>query len=76
MKQEKIETPSCLAAITVGRDHISTREFARALGKASGYIHKLHSRNGEAYGVRPIKVGRDLLWPVVAVAAILTGGAK
>lgn len=76
MKQNCVEIPSALAAVAAGRDHISTREFAHAFGKAAGHVRKLHSVNGEAYGIRPLKVGRDLLWPVVAVAMVLTGAEK
>lgn len=74
MKQH-VEIPSALAAIAAGRDNINTREFAYSIGKAPSTIRKVYSSNGEAYGVRPLKVGRDLLWPVVDVALML-GGAQ
>lgn len=72
MKQN-VEIPSALAALAAGRDNISTREFAYSIGKAASTIRKRYHFNGEAYGVRPLKVGRDLLWPVVDVALMLRG---
>ena len=76
MNRNEIALPHGLAAVADGRDHINTREFARAIGKAASQIRKLHHLDGAAYGIRPLKIGRDLLWPVVAVATLLAGGAK
>lgn len=76
MNRNEIAIPDGLAAVAAGRDHISTREFACAVGKAASQIRKLHHLDGAAYGIRPLKIGRDLLWPVVAVATLLAGGAK
>lgn len=72
----QIEIPEALAAIAKGRDHIRTDEFAYALNKAKQTIRKEHCLTGEAYGIRPIKVGNTLLWPVAPTAALLRGGAK
>jgi hypothetical protein len=70
------EIPEALAAIAAGRDHIRTDEFARAFSKAPQTIRKTFCLTGECYGIRPIKVGNSLLWPVVPTAALLCGGAK
>lgn len=68
------DLPTALAAIAAGRDHINTAEFARAINKAEQTIRKLHCLTGEAYGIRPVKVGNRLLFPVLATAALLNGG--
>jgi hypothetical protein len=69
----KVILPSALAEIAAGRDHIRTAEFSRAVSKADQTVRKLHCLKGECFGIRPIKIGRDLLWPVAAIAALLNG---
>ena len=66
--------PAVLAAIAAGRDHIQTAEFARAANRASQTIRKNYCLTGQCFGIRPIKFGNRLLWPVEAVAALLNGG--
>ena len=66
--------PRALAAIAAGRDHIATAEYAHAIDRSQQTIRKLHCLTGEVYGIRPVKVGNRLLWPVVQVAALLNGG--
>lgn len=68
--------PNNLALLAGGRDLISTPEFALVLGKSTRCIRTLHWRNGSAFGIRPIKIGRTLRWPVLEVAKVLSGGAK
>ena len=68
-----ISVPPALAAITNGRDHILTEEFAKVTSRASQTIRKNYCFTGECFGIRPIKVGNRLLWPVVSIAALLTG---
>lgn len=65
--------PRALAEIAAGRDHILTREFAKAVSKAPQTILKNHCLKGGYFGVRPVKIGRDLLWPVAEIAALLNG---
>jgi hypothetical protein len=65
---------SALAQVAQGRDHINTAEFARTTDKAPQTIRKNYCLTGECYGIRPIKVGNSLLWPVAAVAVLLSGG--
>ena len=67
--------PAALAATTQGRDHILTAEMGQAIGKASQTIRKLHCLQGAVYGVRPVKIGNRLLWPVADIAALLNGEA-
>lgn len=70
-------TPPALAEIAAGRDHIQTAEFARAASRASQTIRKNYCLTGECFGIRPVKFGNRLLWPVAEIAALLNGeGAK
>ncbi len=62
-----------LARIAQGRDHFQTGEFAKAICKAAQTIRKNYCLTGEAYGIRPVKVGNRLLWPVQEIAALLNG---
>lgn len=72
--QTTFTLPAVLANIAAGRDHIQTAEFARATNRASQTIRKNYCLTGECFGIRPIKFGNRLLWPVVGVAALLAGG--
>ena len=65
--------PVALAAIAAGRDHIDTPEFAHATHAAPQTVRKNHCLTGECFGIRPVKVGNRLLWPVAQVAALLAG---
>lgn len=66
--------PPALAAIAADRDHIQTAEYAQAVSRAAQTIRKNYCQTGECFGIRPVKVGNRLLWPVAEVAALLTGG--
>ena len=66
--------PSALATIAAGRDHINTREYAHATDRACQTIRKNYCLNGECFGIRPVKFGNRLLWPVAQIAALLAGG--
>lgn len=67
--------PAALAAATQGRDLVTTAEFAKAIGKASQTIRKLHCLQGAVYGVRPVKIGNRLMWRVSDIARLLNEGA-
>jgi hypothetical protein len=67
--------PPELAAIAAGRDHIRTDEFSKATTAACQTIRKNYCLTGECFGIRPVKVGKHLLWPVADVAALLNGAA-
>jgi len=69
----KFAVPSALAIIAEGRDHIQTVEFARATNRSSQTIRKNYCLTGECYGIRPVKFGNRLHWPVAVVAALLSG---
>jgi hypothetical protein len=63
-----------LSRVAHNRDHISTNEFAQSITRASQTIRKNYCLTGEAFGIRPIKIGRRLLWPVRDIAQLLIGG--
>jgi hypothetical protein len=71
----KAEIPEALAAIAAGRDHIQTAEYAHAANRASQTIRKNYCLTGECFGIRPVKFGNRLLWPVADIAKLLHGGA-
>jgi hypothetical protein len=67
------ELPSGLHKLAAGRDLISTDEYATVINKASQTVRKTYCLTGEAFGIRPIKVGNRLLWNVEDVAKVLRG---
>lgn len=71
----RTELPPALAEIAAGRDHIQTAEFARAANRATQTIRKNYCLTGECFGIRPVKFGNRLLWPVSDIAALLSGSA-
>lgn len=60
-----------LAALAAGRDHIKTQEFARLLSKEPQTLRKNYCQKGACFGIRPLKVGSHLLWPVAEIASLL-----
>jgi hypothetical protein len=66
--------PPALAAIAQGRDHLTTAEFARAIGRKENTVRKLLCQRKQCYGIVPVKFGNKLLWPVDAVATLLLQG--
>jgi hypothetical protein len=71
-----IQMPPALAAVAQGRDHIKTAEFAHAMSRASQTILKNHCLTGECFGIRPVKSGKLLLWPVANIAELLNGNSQ
>ena len=71
--QVHITLPPALAEIARGRDHVLTPEYGRAIGRAAQTIRKEFCEKGEAYGLRPVKIGGRLLWSVSEIAALLRG---
>ena len=71
----KTSIPVGLASIAGNRDLITTAELATTLSKATQTIRKNYSLTGEAYGIRPTKVGNRLLWSVEKIAALLKGAS-
>lgn len=58
---------------TAGRPHAFTEEFAYLIGKAPQTIRKNYSQTGSCFGIKPLKLGNRLLWPVDAIARLLGG---
>jgi hypothetical protein len=65
--------PPGLSAIAGNRDLITTPEFAQVFNVASQTVRKNFSLTGEAYGIRPTKIGNRLLWSVAKIAEKLRG---
>ena len=55
---------------------LKTEQFAQSVGRAPQTIRALHCATGEAFGVKPIKIGRLLMWPADQVDALLSGNAQ
>ena len=66
--------PVGLASIAGHRDLITTIELAQTLNVAAQTVRKNYCLTGYAYGIRPVKIGNRLLWPVEKVAAVILGG--
>lgn len=71
--QSNTGLPLALATIAAGRDYIQTAEFAHAANRASQTIRKNYCLTGACFGIRSVKFGNRLLWPVSEIAALLTG---
>jgi hypothetical protein len=72
-EEQAYSLPPALAAIAAGRDHILTEEFAKATGCRNQTVRKNVCLRGECFGVRPLKCGNRLLWPLTQIAALLNG---
>ena len=60
-----------LAELAQGRDHITTSELAGLVCLKAASVRKVYQTTGTFCGVRPVILGRALLWPAVDVARIL-----
>jgi hypothetical protein len=67
------QIPRGLLAIAGQRDLITTPEFAQIFNVQPQTVRKNYCLTGEAYGIRPVKIGNRLLWSVVKVAEKLQG---
>ena len=70
---EVTNLPPGLSAIAGNRDLITTPEIAQVFNVASQTVRKNYSLTGEAYGIRPTKIGNRLLWSVAQIAEKLRG---
>lgn len=74
MTVKKKPMPKALAEIALGRDYITTREFAKTVNRREETIRKNYHLYGHTYGIRPLKIGGGpLSWPVDRIAALLNG---
>jgi len=71
-----VPTPSYLAETATKTDHLRTDELARVLRRASQTIRKANSQTGHYLGIRPVKLGNRLLWPIAEVAKLLGGAVR
>jgi hypothetical protein len=67
------QIPQGLLAVAGSRDLITTPEFAQVFNVQPQTVRKNYCLNGEAYGIRPTKIGNRLLWSVARVAERLRG---
>ena len=67
------EIPQGLASIAKGRDNILTYELGIVTNTASQTIRKHLCQTGSFHGVKPIKIGGRLQFPVTEVAKLLLG---
>jgi hypothetical protein len=74
--QKSQSFPPALTLTAAGRDHILTEEFAKVASRAAQTIRKNYCTTGACFGIRPIKVGNRLLWPVAQIAALLNGESR
>jgi hypothetical protein len=63
-----------LSKIAANRDLLSTDEYATQIGRAPQTIRKNHSQTGEAFGIRPVKIGNRLMWRISDVTKLIEGG--
>lgn len=68
--------PAQLAEISKGRDHIQTDEIATVTNHRPQTVRKSYCMTGAYFGIRPLKLGNRLLWPVADIAKLLNGGAQ
>ena len=52
------QIPQGLLAVACGRDLITTPEFAQVFNVRPQTVRKNYCLTGEAYGIRPTKIGR------------------
>ena len=64
-----------LVRIAAGRDHLNTREYGRAINRDPQTIRKNYCLTGQCFGIRPVKIGNRLMWPVAEIAKLLNGEA-
>jgi hypothetical protein len=64
--------PANLGGVPSDRVYLSTLEFAKLVNCRSNSIRNKYSSAGEYNGIRPIKFGGRLLWPVAEIEERLT----
>ncbi len=62
-----------LRQMTGGRPLANTAELGQVSGTAPQTIRRNHSERGEFLGLRPIKIGNRLFWPLTDIARVLSG---
>jgi hypothetical protein len=67
------QIPQGLLGVAGSRDLITTPEFAQVFNVKPQTVRKNYCLTGEAYGIRPTKIGNRLLWSVARVVEKLQG---
>lgn len=73
---QNVSIPHNLAELAKGRDHIQTNEIATVTNHRPQTVRKSYCMTGAYLGIRPLKLGNRLLWPVADIAKLLNGGAQ
>lgn len=74
-KYSQNRIPKGLSVVAGNRDLITTPEFAQVFNVQPQTVRKNYCLTGQAYGIRPVKIGSRLLWSVVQIAQKLKGAA-
>ncbi len=69
------EIPEGLANIAKGRDNILTHEVSLVTNIATQTIRKYLCQTGSFHGIKPIKIGGRLQFPVNQIAKLIRGDA-
>ena len=69
------DIPEGLARLANGRDNILTHELGLATNTATQTIRKHLCQTGSFHGIKPIKIGGRLQFPVGEVARLVRGDA-
>ena len=62
-----------LYRIAQGRDYLPTPDFAKTFSKSPSTVRKNLCLTGHCYGIKAVKVGGRLLFPVSEIAKLLNG---
>jgi hypothetical protein len=73
---QSVPMPSPLAELAAVTDFLLTDELAHYLRCKAQTIRKAYSSTGNYLGIRPVKPGSRLLWPLTEVTRMLAGGAR
>ena len=68
------DIPEGLARVAKGRDNILTHELGAVTNTATQTIRKHLCQTGSFHGVKPIKIGGRLQFPVGEVAKLVLNG--
>lgn len=67
------DIPEGLARLAANRDNLLTHELAIATNTATQTIRKHLCQTGSFHGIKPIKIGGKLQFPVMEVAKLIRG---
>ncbi len=70
------DIPQGLATIANGRDNILTHEVSLVTNTATQTIRKHLCHTGNFHGIKPIKIGGRLQFPVREIAKLIMGEKK